>query len=618
MKWRILGCLGLVVVLAIGAGCKRKSRYIFIGEGEVVPTESAPKVIDRSPDRLERDVDLGAEIVVRFDRPLEESTVTSESFVVTGYEGDIPGTFEIVPLNGLPGGTDVIFRPSWPLGLTAEYSVRLTREIRSIEGVRLAGEEAWSFRTGDGDFQGSESIDPDVNLTARPTIALDDLGGGVLSWYGVIGGLGGQSEIFVRHLDPSGELGVAIPLAEDPGATVVSPDLSVNRIGEAIVAWERQGDDDSRSILVRRWIPGGEWTEAIAIDDPSEDRPTSPSCRMLPGGQAWVMWTTELEGGAGDAVHARFYDPQEGWGELDIVYEGEDIPDSLATSASSSGHAIVLWADVQGGEVDLWGSVFDSDGGWSIAERLDSEPAQPSVPDFRLGTDGEALVVWSQVGDDGEAIWWNRFEPENGWTGATQFPLDTALARRPRLDRAPNGDVVAVWQTVDLPPAPVGQLMVSRHSDRQWSTPEVAVREELYPLAAPQIGIDAAGEIVLAYLRQVTPTLSDVCSVRSGEVAGSWTTPQVLEHGYDLTRDVRLRVDARGNAIALWQRRNGSIFEIVASRFRRDGSWLNEVMISGQSIRIVLDMDASGRVAITWLGPALGQLQAQVQAHLFR
>ena len=53
--------------------------------------------------------------------------------------------------------------------------------------------------------------------------------------------------------------------------------------------------------------------------------------------------------------------------------------------------------------------------------------------------DGDVIVVWSQNGGEGEAVWWNRFEPENGWTGANQFPLDTLLARRPRLARSRSG-----------------------------------------------------------------------------------------------------------------------------------------------------------------------------------
>ena len=49
MKWQTLGWIVLFVALVSAGGCKRKSRYFLIGEGDVVPSESIPKVIARSP-----------------------------------------------------------------------------------------------------------------------------------------------------------------------------------------------------------------------------------------------------------------------------------------------------------------------------------------------------------------------------------------------------------------------------------------------------------------------------------------------------------------------------------------------------------------------------------------
>ncbi len=607
-------CALLILTVLLTGSCRRKSRYFLFSESESVPNEVAPKVVSISPERSAREVGLRVNVRVRFDRPIEPTSVTTDSFKVRSVAGPVPGTFRFRDVPS-PTGTDVIFQPDFPLGVMAEYTVDLGRDLRDTTGNRLATEVVWSFQTRDGIFEGDESVDPAVELNARPTIAFDAYGGAIAIWNGFDGD---QSAIFVRHLEPKGPWGDPLPLELPVDGSSSRPALVVTPGGSARAVWVRHDSDGTQTISASQYEPGEGWTTAQAIDASGEGDPNNPTLTASSDGRTRAAWVTSNPENERQEIQVRTFDSDAGWGELAVIRSSQEISRGPVITSSDSGVAVALWTEGVGEEIDLWGAVQSVANGWQPARRLDVGTEPPSIPDFAVDARGHVTVMWSQSDGELQSIWWTRWVPLTGWRDAQSFDQPETDSSRPRLAVEPDGTVTVVWQSLQAPPKPLGRILERRfHRSTGWGEIRVAAEEADHALHSPRFGLDGAGGAVVIFQLVSRQGWDDVCAVRRDPESG-WGRIQALEHQNSDTRDVRIRVDARGNAVALWQRRSGNVWEPWASRFASNGGWRGEQALAGQSNRIVLDMNPSGLVGVVWLAQGQQGRSAQIRAHLFR
>ncbi|MBU8914343.1 MAG: Ig-like domain-containing protein, partial [Spirochaetales bacterium] len=141
----------VVVVIPIAlmlASCNAPLNLINAIEVEVMKAHNMfLEVTATSPEMQELDVNPGIEIVIRFDRPLDETTI-DDNIDIT----DVDGTSQINP--------DWVFRydqqtytltlsPFPWFGSDSSYTVLLGAGLRGADGSRLLEPISWSFATND-------------------------------------------------------------------------------------------------------------------------------------------------------------------------------------------------------------------------------------------------------------------------------------------------------------------------------------------------------------------------------------------------------------------------------------------------------------------------------------
>jgi hypothetical protein len=100
-------------------------------------------------------VDGDLPIIVEFSDPLRASSVSEETFAVSGPFGAVSGGYDIQ-------GETVTFTPAAPFYLLGDYTVTITTELVSEAGGSLAEPFQMSFRVADGEWSGRIDLAEEV------------------------------------------------------------------------------------------------------------------------------------------------------------------------------------------------------------------------------------------------------------------------------------------------------------------------------------------------------------------------------------------------------------------------------------------------------------------------
>jgi Bacterial Ig-like domain len=103
------------------------------------PDTTPAAVTETLPTDGATDVDRNTSVSVTFSEPIDPSSVTESSFLVTGSQ-PIQGTRSV-------NGSTVTFTPASTLAAATLHTVTITTEVRDLAGNGLAAEDVWSFTT---------------------------------------------------------------------------------------------------------------------------------------------------------------------------------------------------------------------------------------------------------------------------------------------------------------------------------------------------------------------------------------------------------------------------------------------------------------------------------------
>jgi Bacterial Ig-like domain len=134
MTWRHVGLLAVLLVAGCGGGSG--------GGGEPQPV--AFQVTSVLPKSSSEDVPLGEVVLVTFSKPVDEDSLTPDSFRVVAESGDeIIGTRVVTPLPA----TQVRFTPLAGYYPFATHTIEVTTEVLDQNGVPLDKDYNFQFRT---------------------------------------------------------------------------------------------------------------------------------------------------------------------------------------------------------------------------------------------------------------------------------------------------------------------------------------------------------------------------------------------------------------------------------------------------------------------------------------
>lgn len=246
-------------------------------------------------------------------------------------------------------------------------------------------------------------------------------------------------------------------------------------------------------------------------------------------------------------------------------------------------------------------------------------------PGLAVDPEGAAVLVWEsgEFSDSRTATRPSvqasfRASPTGAWTRPARLSaagVDTAM---PTVGIDAHGNAVAMWFTdqpnIDRIEAASGSVRTGR-----WSTPVQLAAGGPQRLINPQIAVNARGEAVATWEIWTAGGPVDPNGQTNTVVAAvkpprhTWLAPVNLGIETDLTGQAsasfefpgpQVALDARGDAIIVWQAKGRKALIPEASFSQPSGTWSTPAPISNTpALSPQVAMDARGDATVVWDGP---------------
>ncbi len=332
----------------------------------------------------------------------------------------------------------------------------------------------------------------------------------------------------------------------------------------------------------------GDWNAAEII----ESGGSYPQIAFDASGNAIAVWQKP-----GGSILSKRYTKVSGWGTSEVIGTDGGVNPQLAINAA--GNAVVVWR--QSGTIDnIWANVFTPSSGWAEAQLIESNSGNADAPQIAIGASGEAIAVWQQ--DDGiyYSIYSNKYSPGIGWGTTQLIESNSGTANHPRIAMAPNGNAIAVWYQWD---GARWSIYANQYYGSGWGAPQLIEIDNTGSAGYPEIAIDSAGNAIAVW-QQWDGIRFSIYANRYIPDSG-WGMSQLIETNNDGdVNNVQIAFDSTGCAIAVWQLFYGTFANIWANRFVPGIGWGTAQLIDtyndGMADYPQLAIDPSGNAIVVW------------------
>lgn len=504
------------------------SNGVCIGEYD----ELKPSVQSVTPAASAVDVQPESTVVVTFSEAMNQATITTSSFLVTGPEGSVAGTISF------PSDTQAQFTPTTPLGLLRGYDISVATSVKDLAGNPLDQTKNSSFVTRDGAWGSATLLESDnTSSSTEPRLAVSANGDAVAIW------LYGEDVVMNRY--KNGSWG---------GVSTVQQDVNIARVGidangAGMVAWIN-GD----AALGYRPFTRDALSSAQELDDQVYSV-LNLGFAVSPQGKALINWSDDDY-----QVVSRYFDGSS-WStatDIDGAFQSAyytSLGDREILFASD-GSALAGWYDIEDSNATKT-TKFTPGSGFANSSGAVG-PASDSHVEFAGDPATTALAVWAE-GDD---IYGNKF---TGGSWAYAAPLDTkaGAAAAPDVAMSPGGEGIAVWEQLESSHVNIYQL---RYSGGAWVGNPSTIETSNADAAGPKVAMDR-GNNGLALWCQNDP--QSLYVARYNAKAGTWSGGvNPIESGSGAVSQPQMGIDDRGRAIVVWTQANGQRTDIYYNRFQ--------------------------------------------------
>ncbi len=271
-----------------------------------------------------------------------------------------------------------------------------------------------------------------------------------------------------------------------------------------------------------------------------------------PQGDLLAVWT-DVEG-ISQRIRAAFRPRGGRWRAPVFVSPAGEQASVPKAALDARGRALVVWTGYSSASFTVESASRGTTGRWSQAVTL--ARGISGDPDIAMNASGRALVVWN--GQTGMTRVASR-SPTGNWTAPTTLSSPNDQGHNPRVALNAAGIAIAVWMG-----APSGQAAQTleaaiRPAGRRFGPPRVVLGDIT---GMSKVALAANGEAV------VISSDRDLLYSNVRPPGGRFGSRQILGNGFAPT----VGVDARGDAIAVWTRSDGTnLFVHAARRPSRQG-----------------------------------------------
>lgn len=395
--------------------------------------------------------------------------------------------------------------PAW----LAQADLTATGENASVPAVAMNGAGdavvAWQRASGTGFFAQASLRDAGTNFSTPlelgpagfeelgpPQAAIDGAGTAIVVWQR-FDAMSTNTVVQAAIRPAGGSFGAPVPLSAT-GSGAVHPQIAMNAAGDAVVAWEHLvGQTMAVQAVVRP--AGGTFSAPVDLSAAGLSGPL-PRVAIDGAGNATVVWTQA--GPAGTTVQVATRPAGGSWAPAADLSPADDAG-SGRVATNGSGETIAVWtqADAANNTI-VQASVRPVGGAFEAPADLSAAGRDAVDPHVAIDAAGHAVAVWSRF-DGSTRVVQTASRPAGGAFGTPAgLSLAGGDARDPSVVANPAGDIVAAWQRSD------GADTIVQAAVHRAGTGFGAISDLSAPgrdAVAPQLGIDADGDAIAAWQR---------------------------------------------------------------------------------------------------------------------
>ena len=469
---------------------------------------------------------------------------------------------------------------------------------------------------------------------SAPAIAIDSAGNFLVTWQSKNqdgDGLG----VYGQWYDHTGgvigsEFRVNTTTAGDQSA----PAVAIDNEGDAIVAWQSDGQDgDGLGVFYTRLDGAGDTAGAeVQVNDAFLGVQQAPTVATAANGNFVIAWEAIDPTGGSDAsldIFAKVYDDSGTAIVGEYRVNSETLRDQVTPQAAmdANGDYVIAWvgSGIPGSGSDVFAQRFNAGGVAQGTQFRVNDTTRSSQVAESVGMDanGNFLIAWQSTVQDGfsEGIFAREYDAA-GNTLAGEFQVNTVAQdpqALPTVAMNAAGETVVAWRgkNEEHKPALFAQRFKIPNSDSsqlkigtEFKLADFAELEEngasasMDPLGNSVVVFESYDQdgSALGVFGQILDNFGDPIGpaflVNSGYTAGNQSAPAVAR-GVD------------GSFVVTWQSasQDGDSYGIYAQRYGSDGlpigdAFLVNTTTTGDQTAPAIAMDAHGNFVIVWQGDA--------------
>jgi hypothetical protein len=380
-------------------------------------------------------------------------------------------------------------------------------------------------------------ISPGGEAASAPRIASDGAGNVVAVWRAVDGD---QSYVRAAYRPKGAAFGAGEQLSAASAATE-SPELAMDRLGNAVAVWQRSNGQDS---VVQAAVrpAGGRWSEATDLSAPGDSAFSADVA--VEGGQMTAVWLILRD--RRTIVQSSSRTVAGSWKPAATLSGPVGNTSSPAVAMDDHGGAVASWLWSNGGFLVVQAASRLGTGEWSEAQVLSGPGRSASRPQVVMDGNGNAVVAWARyngawtVAQVAERPAGGTWQPARDLShrGGNAHGLDLAVNRR--------GDAVATWIQSRLAASTDLWSAFRPARSRSWGS-AIPVSDSWEGLQA-RVAIDEAGNATAVWAG------SWLISASFRPVGEAWQKDYLLSSYDNVAAQPAVTTQAPREATAIWIR----------------------------------------------------------------
>lgn len=241
---------------------------------------------------------------------------------------------------------------------------------------------------------------------------------------------------------------------------------------------------------------------------------------------------------------------------------------------------------------------------WLVPTNLSAAGDNAIAPRVAVDQQGDALAVWESSNGSHYVV---QASARSIAAGAWEPPVDLSAAgantQYATVGSDARGDVVAVWQSYDGTEYTVWAA-VRPMATGAWQAP-VLLSALGVPTMTPQVAVDPHGDAMVVWTYYDDIDHHFLVQADRRLAGGSWEAPVQLSAFGQGAANPQVAFDAQGDAVAVWDRYDGSHSIVQAARLRAGSSvWelpaVNLSAAGGDAREEQVALDSQGDAIAVW------------------